>query len=215
MVKRFYLGLFLLCLSFAVYANDDFGDKFFDKPFYSRMPNDYVLYYDERGDSPVLVGIMYLEENCYLIRYYDYELDQNIQIRLTVEYSPKKITINDINFIEGEESVESIYKYTNLFMTLINLEDRIDTSIYPKDPSFTQTFDVDGVSHEQVIQYKYWVPVFQMHSIHQTAPTKSSVSLVAIGRPSMTDISVFEDFKYFPSESPSEEVLVTPGEPKV
>lgn len=186
------------------------AEDFFDNQLFSRIKHDYVVYVDNRYEHTVLHGIQYLGGDTYLLHYFNYDTGEEHLITADYYYDEdRNIRVENFTAVEGEFDIADIEKITRVFMTVINLEDRIDTSRYPNDSSFTQTYTRDEVDYKQTVYYKYWVPLFQMHRIELLEPDPSrGVKLMRVGRPGPDSDGGFREIKYFPRFRPGPNISI-------
>ncbi|MGC9313435.1 MAG: hypothetical protein ACP5IA_12150 [Sediminispirochaetaceae bacterium] len=211
-MKKVLTWTCLLLIAFQAGAED-----FFDNHIFSRMKHDYVVYVDNRYEHNVLHGIQYIGGDTYLLHYFNYDTGEEHLITADYYYDEdRNIRVENFTAVEGEFDISDIEKITRVFMTLINLEDRIDTSRYPNDSSFTQTYTRDEVDYKQTVHYKYWVPLFQMHRIELLEPDPSrGVQLMRAGRPGPDSDGGFREIKYLPRHRPGPDISIEEREPGV
>ncbi|WP_028974557.1 hypothetical protein [Spirochaeta cellobiosiphila] len=197
-MKKLIIVTILCLISSLAYSEPSNSENVFESDIFKPVKDDYVLYYDTRGDQPRLVGFKYLDETHYLIRYYKYETEENYLINVTVKITEKKVSITNFIFIEGDTSINLTGEATELFSNLLNNSDRLDKSPYPQDLTLTQTRTAQDVEYKQELRYKYWVPVFQLHEITQTLPKEAKVVLIGMSSPSKSGYDDFETFTTLP-----------------
>jgi len=202
-VKHVLIWICLLLITVQAGA-----ENFFNNQLFSRMKNDYVVYVDNRYEHTVLHGIQYLGGDTYLLHYFNYDTGEEHLITADYYYDEdRNIRVENFTAVEGDFDITDIEKITRVFMTMINLEDRIETSRYPSDSSFTQTYTRDEVDYKQTVYYKYWVPLFQMHRIELLEPDPSrGVKLMRAGRPGPDSDGNFREIKYLPGYRPGPDI---------
>ncbi|MDY7028490.1 MAG: hypothetical protein SVR04_09360 [Spirochaetota bacterium] len=204
-MKKVLTWTCLLLTAFQAGAED-----FFNNQLFSRIKNDYVVYVDNRYEHTVLHGIQYLGGDTYLLHYFNFDTGEEHLVSADYYYdADRNIRVENFSAVEGEFDISDIEKITRVFMTLINLEDRIDTSRYPNDSSFTQTYTRDDIDYRQTVYYKYWVPLFQMHRIELLEPDPSrGVQLMRAGRPGPDSDGGFREIKYLPQYRPGPDISI-------
>lgn len=174
MKKVFSLFLLTLISCFSIFAE---GESIF-----SDRPGSFAIYRDLRFEGEAIVGVCYTGTNTLLLRSYEAESGNEVQILMELSLSPDSIDPTDkVKLMKGDiNSSPAAQRLMPMILNWANAWYASKDKIEAEDSAFLEADDK--------YYFRYWVPVFQLEKIGD----KKDFTLFSVGM-----IKDFSDPRFF------------------
>ncbi len=163
---------------------------------------DYIYYHDNRiveykGELQRrngLFGIMFLEKDNYLCRYYNLENNDETIISCKIEFKDNNYNLKEFNIIKPGKDENMAMTISVDILNFYNHK-QVNFSKFPEDIELTTKYSDD---YSLVNIYKFWIPIFHLYETKILSSGEYRWELISFGRMKSKEDNAFFIFNEIP-----------------
>jgi len=180
-----------------------------EHPLMRNHPGDYVIYRDYRGESEAYLGLMYLDEETFILRFSAPVENSSFTAIMTLDDDPSP-GVTSIRVMESTVDQQTQGWFIADLSNIATQRNRIASAYLEDRTTLRDVLPMDwGVLTHH---YDTWAPVFQLVLTEREETGEPLLELLSIGRVRDLEDPRFFDFEGLPTIETGPDYEIDPGE---